>query len=160
MWPLTAQLLGHRDASINQTLLSFLSVIVSSLHLPHLSLSLIFFGASMHIYFTAISFSFFYFYRICKTNTQCSLCSFPSLSHKHSHSIYCSLAPHISVCFSLHLHLCCHYLLAEGIICLEQRASSVLLCIRPHCVLNLNCCKPCYTPNRCPPIPCCTLSVL
>lgn len=99
----------------------------------------------------------FHFYCICTTNTHCSLSSFVSLSY-NAH--YCSRTHHISVCFSVYLHLCCHYLLAEAIICLEQGASSMLLCIRPHWVLTLNCCKPCYTANHYPAIPYCTLPMV
>lgn len=60
----------------------------------------------------------------------------PLFSHKHS--IYSSPTPHISVCSSVYLHLCCHYLLTAAIICPEQGALSALMCICPHCVLNLN----------------------
>lgn len=92
------------------------------------------------------------FYK-CTTNTQCSLSSSPSRSQKHIQSPALR-QPHLSVCFPVYLHPCCHYLLAEAIICLEQGASSALLCIRPHRVLNLNRCKPCCSDS---PPPCYTL---
>lgn len=81
-----------------------------------------------------------------------------SRSFKQTHIQSTALRHLIHLCAFQYLHLCCHYLLAEAIICLEHGASSVyLLFVCPCCVLNLNCCMPCYAANHCPAIAYCTL---
>lgn len=130
---------GHRDTSINHTVLSLLPCVIVAVSLLQLPPP----------YF--LCFSTFFLFRL-HMHTHCFSLSF---------TLTCNILLLRTICLCAMLYLsasCSCHVLAEAIICLEPGASSALLFICPSCFLNANCCKPCFTASHWPDTPFCFIA--